>query len=153
MDSSSTPRLAGIRSSTSQMKITATLLILYLCGCTTVTLTPLKEKIVKSALASMEIKASETFVFNESGMEIGVRHEPTPPPPDTTPITMNTRYAAACPYCTKVSVSKACLMSGGSGTNQNWTIYFECPSCHMSFSDYRTQEIPPVQSVRLPIVQ
>ncbi len=128
---------------------TTTLLLLLLCGCTSVTLTPQKEKIVKSALASREIKNPEAVTFNESGKEIEIKHEP---PLDKPPITINTRYAAPCPYCAKVSVSKSCMISGGAGTNQNWTITFICPSCHMPFSDYKTQGVPIVESVRLPIV-
>ncbi len=126
------------------------LLIVCLCfGCNTaVKLTPKKASVVKSVLAKQH---PVTAVFIE-GDEI--KHEPAP---STNLITSFTRFASLCPYCGQASVSRSCTVTSATastnGTFQEWSIYYLCPACHMSFTDSRSQTLPPVQSVMLPIVE
>ena len=108
----------------------------------------------------------------EPKLEIDIKSALKDKPPEATqtnlpPITISTRYASICPYCDRVVISQSCLPSGGySGhvitnsagfmwtTNmQIWTISYNCPKCHMVFSDTRKQVNPEVQSIRLPAIE
>lgn len=103
--------------------------ILFLVGCSSPKLSPIDQQAVRIHIASQRVKHTQ----------------------DTNLITMSTQFASICPYCQKVTLSKSTLPSGGTPTQQLWTISYVCPCCHMPFCDSRSQTNPPVSSVRLPI--
>ncbi len=74
--------------------------------------------------------------------------------PDPSLITINTKFAAKCPYDGTLNLSKSTKPTGAvtSGTTnfQSWTIAWVCSSCQMPFNDSRVQILPPTKSVRLP---